>query len=211
MPILLVFAQTVRAEFCTCTEVVIKSSNMASMSPPASSDAPTPVKKPRGRPAGGGGGVSKKKNANNNNEGGDTSTPRSSTGGGGGGRGRKKRQSTVDSHGASTPAASGSGGPLSMNTPGGNSSHAPSPGIANIASILEDEAIRGNREGSQLSASTRRRGATGRGETATQMGDGDAEDDEDEDDEDDEDEGFIGEHAFDEQAKERAEAKEALR
>lgn len=168
------------------------------MSPPASSEAPTPVKK-RGRPAGGG----KKKAAGEGN------TPR--TGGTGAGRGRKKRQSTVDSAGVSTPTA-GAGG-ISMHTPGGgSSSHAPSPGMmSNIGSILEND-MRQMREGSQFSAgrkSSKRDGtAAARGETGTQA-DGD-EEDEDDDDEDDEDFN-LGDVAYDEQAKERAEAKEALR
>lgn len=177
---------------------------MASMSPPASSEAPTPVKK-RGRPAGG----SKRKA--------DGETQRGA-GGSGSGRGRKKRQSTVDSASASTPAA----GSLSMHTPGGgSSSHAPSPGMSNIGSILEND-MRGMREGSQFSTS--RKGGTGagagsnkrdgtagaRGDTATQADGEDDEDDEDDDDEDDE-EFNLGDIAYDEQAKERAEAKEALR
>lgn len=168
---------------------------MASMSPPASSEAPTPVKK-RGRPAGGG----KKKV--------DGETPRGS----GSGRGRKKRQSTVDSASASTPVAGG----LSMHTPGGgSSSHAPSPGMSNIGSILEND-MRNMREGSHFSASrkgasnNKRDGTVGaRGETGTQA---DPEEDDDEDDDDEDDEEFnLGDVAYDEQAKERAEAKEALR
>lgn len=169
--------------------------NMASMSPPASSEAPTPVKKARGRPAGGAG----KKKA-----GADGDTPR----GTGAGRGRKKRQSTVDSTSASTPV----GGGLSMHTPGGSTpSHAPSPGMSNIGSILEND-MRNMREGSQFSTSrksNKRDGTAGvRGETGTQA---DGEEDEDEEDDEDDEEFNLGDVAYDEQAKERAEAKEALR
>lgn len=178
---------------------------MASMSPPASSEAPTPVKKPRGRPVGGGG--PGKKKAGKDGQGG---TPRGTTGSG---RGRKKRQSTVDSHGAPTPSAGGSG-LQGIHTPG---SSYPSPGIAGIASMLEDEAnARGDREGSQFSmgrkstAAAAGRAGASRAETGTQAdGEGDEDDDEDDDDED-EDLNF-GDDAYDEQAKERAEAKEALR
>lgn len=168
---------------------------MASMSPPASSEAPTPVKKPRGRPAGAGAG--KKKKATEGD------TPRAT----GAGRGRKKRQSTVDSTSASTPA-----GGLSMHTPGGTPSHAPSPGMSNIGSILEND-MRNMRETSQFSTS--RKGANkgdgtpgGRGETGTQI---DGDEDEDEEDDEDDEEFNLGDLAYDEQAKERAEAKEALR
>lgn len=181
---------------------------MASMSPPASSEAPTPVKKPRGRPAGGGPGKKKATAA----AGKDGDTPR----GTGSGRGRKKRQSTVDSHGASTPSAGPGSGGLSMHTPGGNSSSYPSPGIAGIASMLEDEANRGgnrDREGSQFSAGRKSTvaGARGaRGETGTQA-DGEADEEEDEEDDDDDEDLNFGDDAYDEQAKERAEAKEALR
>lgn len=173
------------------------------MSPPASSEAPTPVKKPRGRPAGGGPGKKKAAAA----AGKDGDTPR----GTGSGRGRKKRQSTVDSHGASTPSAGP--GSMAVNTPGGNSSSYPSPGIAGIASMLEDEANRGKREGSQFSIGRKSTvaGARGaRGETGTQA-DGEADEEEDEDDDDEDEDLNFGDDAYDEQAKERAEAKEALR
>lgn len=172
-----------------------------SMSPPASSETASPAKRGRGGSSRGRGGGRKKAA-----EGGDT--PR----GGGSGRGRKKRQSTVDSPSvAGTPHSGPSSGAHGVNTPGGLSSHAPSPagGLGHFASILED-ANRNMREGSQVSASRKSTNTRVRENGTAVEGEGE-EDEDEEDDEDDDFNMFLDDGAYDEQAKERAEAKEALR